>query len=63
MGVWSSETISEIRILDVLGNEIYREQNLASTNIKFQMPNLAKGIYFLKVTVNGKSGMRKFMKE
>ena len=62
-GVWNSETITEVRILDMLGNEIYRKQNLSNSNFKLQVSNLAPGIYFLKtVLVDGKTLLRKFVK-
>ncbi len=59
--VRSSETINEITILDVLGNEIYREENINS-NLKLQTSNFSPGIYLVNAKVNGKEIMRKFVK-
>ena len=62
LGVRSSETIAEIRILDVLGNEIVKKANLKTTNHKLQTSNLSPGIYFIRVKTKDGAGSAKFIK-
>jgi hypothetical protein len=60
-----SEQISSIIINNALGQIIYVENNIdISKNLKIDMSNFGKGIYFLKVNfINKKSASKKIVKD
>ena len=60
--IYSSENISEIKILNVLGQEMVSKTNLIS-NDKINVSNLTKGCYFAKISVGNSAKTIQFLKQ
>jgi len=58
----SSEKIDKIKIMDLLGNEIYNETIKATLNFKLQTLNFQQGVYFIEIMTGDKRSVAKFMK-
>lgn len=61
--VKNSTLMNEIKILDMMGKEMFRIQNLKTINHKLQIPNLPAGIYFVEIISGAKTGFAKFIRQ
>ncbi len=55
--------LREARIMDVFGKEVLSKENKNFNEVILNVSELAQGIYFAKVTTDGKVSTKKFVKE
>ncbi len=58
-----ANSITNISISDVLGKVVLSTENKNAHQINLNVSELSDGVYFLKVTSEGKSSVKKFVKE
>lgn len=61
--VQSSGLIHEIKVMDMLGQEVYSLEKLESSSCKLPTSKLLPGVYILRAIINGHSITRKLAKE
>ena len=58
----ANEAVSQIEIFNTLGQEVFNKA-LNVTNGQLDVSHLNNGIYSIKATINGQSGVMKFIKK
>ena len=53
---------SKLAIFDALGNRVLEKNNLAEKEFQLSTANFSEGIYFLKIEIEGKIMIKKFIK-
>lgn len=60
---FSSNVTAIIELLDVYGKTLLKTPHANGDNIRLDLHSLASGIYFVKVSANGKNTVKKFVKQ
>lgn len=58
----SLENIENIEIYTVLGESVFEQSNLSTTTEQLDLSSFVSGIYIMKITINGKIGTYKIIK-
>ena len=60
--ITGDQEFQEVHIYDIRGRDLYTE-SVSGTRFGLALDHLTPGIYFIKVTINGKSELAKFFRE
>jgi hypothetical protein len=60
---WTGEDEVHVTIIDALGKVVLTQSGAANTEIKLELTNSPRGIYFAKITAGGETIMKKIIKE